>query len=53
MVALDSAHPQIDSGHQGVSNPEMGYFLQDQENQGIPQTDADIVKNSHLWVETR
>ena len=32
---LARAHPQINFGHYRVSNSEMRYFLQDQENQGI------------------
>jgi len=53
----------MDFGHEQVSNPEMRYFLQDPEyqritrpavlrEQMIPQIDAEIVKNGHLWMET-
>ena len=64
MPDLASPRPQMEFGHERISNPEMRYFLQDQENQWTtrrrtlvrrtsdPQIDAKILKNSHLWTET-
>ena len=61
---LTGACPQIEFGHEGVSNPEMRYFFTRSRKLGdyaesyvstshpakAGQIDAEPVKNSHLWM---